>query len=441
MSRLTFRGGIYPLHAQHEGKTASREKNIREFVAQTVCIPMDMHLCPPSEPCVKKGDHVLMGQVIATASGPRGLAVHASVSGEVVSVAKKQGMGKLPSMCITIQNDGKDEWTELHPLGSVEEVDAEKIIPAIRDAGISGMGGASFPTFFKMTPPKDKVIDTIILNGAECETFLTADYRLMVEMPGKVVDGLRAAMRAMHVERGVIAIEDNKPEAIEAVRKAAAGREHVEVVTLKTKYPQGGEKQLIEAVTGRQVPSGGLPCDAKVLVLNVGTAAAITDAVVEGKPLIQRVTTVTGCVKEPSNLMLRIGTTIADAVENCGGYTETPGKILFGGTMTGLCVPDDTMPVCKANNGIVVLSEKQSHSCEEDPCIRCGKCADACPMRLKPYELRRLIGLGRLDDAVALHLHDCTLCGCCSYVCPSKRWLSASIKEAKDILAARRNTK
>lgn len=441
MSKVTFRGGVHPLHAQHEGKTASRDKAIREFTAQTVCIPMDMHLCPPSEPCVKKGDHVLMGQVIATANGPRGLAVHASVSGEVVSVARKQGVGRLPAMAITIQNDGQDEWTELHPLGNVEEVDAEKIIPAIRDAGISGMGGASFPTFFKMTPPKDKPIDTIILNGAECETFLTADYRLMLEMPGRVVDGLRAAMRAMDVKRGLIAIEDNKPEAIEAVRKAAAGREGVDVVVLKTKYPQGGEKQLIEAVTGRQVPSGGLPCDAKVLVLNVATAAAIADAVIEGKPLVERVTTVTGCVKEPANLLLRIGTSVADAVENCGGYTETPGKILFGGTMTGLCIPDETVTVCKANNGIVVLNEKQARAHEEDPCIRCGKCADACPTRLKPYELRRLIGESRLEDAVKEHLHDCTLCGCCSYICPSKRWLSASIKEAKDILAARRNSK
>ena len=441
LKKVTFRGGVHPLRAQHEGKTASRDQAIRKFVPQTVCIPMDMHLCPPSEPCVKKGDHVLLGQVIATPVGPRGLPVHASVSGDVVAVGPKQQLGKLPSMTITIQNDGKDEWTQLQPLGDVEKVAPDKIIPAIRDAGISGMGGASFPTFFKMMPPKDKQIVAIILNGAECETFLTADYRLMLEQPDRVIDGLRAAMRAMNVSRGLIGIEDNKPEAIEAMRNAAVGRVGVEVVVLKTKYPQGGEKQLIDAITGWQVPSGGLPCDAGVLVLNVGTAAAIADAVVLGKPLIERITTVTGHVHQPSNLLLRIGTIVADAVENCGGYSETPGKILFGGTMTGLCLPDDTVSVCKGNDGIVVLNDKESRTFEEDPCIRCAKCADVCPARLKPYELRRLIGANRLEDAQKEHLADCTLCGCCSYVCPAKRWLSASIKEAKDILAARRISK
>ncbi len=438
MSIFTFRGGIHPLKERHEGKMETRDKPIKEFVAQTVIIPMDTHLGAPSVPVVKKGDRVLVGQVIAEASGPRGIPVHASVSGEVTAVGKLQMLGRLPSACVTIQNDGQDEWTQLSPLGDVEQVAADKIIPAVLGAGICGMGGACFPTHAKMTLPEGKSADTIILNGAECETFLTADYRLMLEQPERIVDGLRAAMRAMKVDRGVIAIEDNKPEAIAAMQQAASGRTGVEVATLKTKYPQGGEKQLIEAVTGRQVPSGGLPKDVQVVVLNVATAAAIADAVTQGKPLISRVTTVSGCVKEPANLLVRNGTIVADAVEACGGYSEEPGKIIFGGSMTGLCIPNDQVPMTKANNGLVVLNEKQAKSHEESACIRCGRCVEACPTMLNPMELRNLLDVNKMDEAEKKNLTDCILCGSCSYVCPAKRWLVASFKEAKELIAVRR---
>lgn len=439
MSIFTFRGGIHPLKDRHEGKSETRDKPVKEFVAKTVCIPLDTHLGAPSVPVVKKGDRVLVGQVIAEAAGPRGIPVHASVSGTVTAVGKMQMMGKLPSPCIFIENDEQDEWVELTPLGDVEQAAAEKIIPAIQAAGICGMGGACFPTHAKMTLPEGQTVDTIILNGAECETFLTADYRLMVEQSQRVVDGLRAAMRAMNVSRGVIAIEDNKPEAITAMQQAAAGRTGVEVATLKTKYPQGGEKQLIEAITGKQVPSGGLPMHVQVVVLNVATAAAIADAVKEGKPLVSRITTVTGCVKEPSNLLLRMGTSVSDAVGACGGYSEEPGKIFFGGSMTGLCIPDDQVPMTKANNGIVVLNEKQGKSHVENPCIRCGRCVEACPTKLNPMELRNLLDTDKMEEAEKKNLTDCILCGSCSYVCPAKRWLVASFKEAKDLIAARRN--
>lgn len=439
MSIFTFRGGIHPLKDRHEGKSETRDKPVKEFVAKTVCIPVDTHLGAPSVPVVKKGDRVLVGQVIAEAAGPRGIPVHASVSGTVTAVGKMQMMGKLPSPCIFIENDEQDEWVELTPLGDVEQAAAEKIIPAIQAAGICGMGGACFPTHAKMTLPEGQTVDTIILNGAECETFLTADYRLMVEQSQRVVDGLRAAMRAMNVSRGVIAIEDNKPEAITAMQQAAAGRTGVEVATLKTKYPQGGEKQLIEAITGKQVPSGGLPMHVQVVVLNVATAAAIADAVKEGKPLVSRITTVTGCVKEPSNLLLRMGTSVSDAVGACGGYSEEPGKIFFGGSMTGLCIPDDQVPMTKANNGIVVLNEKQGKSHVENPCIRCGRCVEACPTKLNPMELRNLLDTDKMEEAEKKNLTDCILCGSCSYVCPAKRWLVASFKEAKDLIAARRN--
>jgi len=302
LRKYSFRGGIHPLRDTHEGKELTRNKPIREVVAQVVRIPMDMHIGAPSEPIVKKGDRVLIGQKIAEAVGGIGVPVHASVSGTVTEVAAYQMMHKKPSMCITIENDGLEEWVQLAPLGDVETAAADKIIPAVKEAGICGMGGACFPTHIKMSPPAGKVVDTVLLNGAECETFLTADFRLMLEQPERVVNGLRAVMRAMGVKRGIICIEDNKPEAIQAITKAAAGREGVEVGTLKTKYPQGGEKQLIYSVLGREVPAGGLPMDAGVVVLNVGTAAAIADAVIEGKPLISRVTTISGAVAAPDNL-------------------------------------------------------------------------------------------------------------------------------------------
>ena len=441
MKKYTFRGGIHPLHDSHEGKEATRLQPIKPYVPQSVCIPVNMHIGAPSKPIVTKGEHVFMGQVIAEAVGAFGIPVHASVSGEVTEVASKQMLGTKPSACITISNDGLDTWTSLSPLGDVEKADKDKIIPAIKAAGICGMGGACFPTHVKMSPPADKKIDIIILNGAECETFLTADFRLMVESPGRIVDGLRAAMRAMDVSRGLIGIEDNKPKAIKAMQEAAQGRLGVEVNVLRTKYPQGGEKQLITALTKRLVPSGGLPCDVGVLVLNVATAAAIADAVIQGKPLISRVTTVSGAVKEPGNLLLRIGTSFHDAIEACGGYAQTPGKIFAGGSLTGNCAPDDSVSMTKANNGIVVLNEKEAVLTAESQCIRCGRCIESCPVYLNPYQMHVTYALGKTDELEKQHVMDCIVCGACSYVCPAHRYLTPAFKDAKDLISARRASK
>ena len=439
MKKHSFKGGIHPLHALHEGKRATSGLPVRDFVSDTVCLAMDMHLGAPSTPCVKKGDHVKIGQVIGEPVGPRGIPVHASVSGQVTAVGMQQQLGSKPSMCVTIQNDFAEEWVELTGLGNVETAPVDKIIPAIRDAGICGMGGAGFPTHAKLTLPPGKSVDTILLNGAECETFLTSDHRLMLENPIRVVDGLRAAMRATGVQRGVIAIEDNKPDAIAEMEKAAHGREGVEIAVMRTKYPQGGEKQLIKAVTGREVPSGGLPMDAHVIVLNVGTAAAIADAVIDGKPLISRITTVTGAVRSPANLRLRIGTIVADIIGECGGYDGEPGKIFGGGSMTGICTPDDSVSMTKVTNGLVVINEKQATLPEQTACIRCGRCVAACPTGLNPYRLMHLCEKGDLDAAKREHIMDCILCGSCSYVCPARRWLVASLKIAKEQLAARRS--
>lgn len=437
LPKYSFKGGVHPLHEIKEGKLPTRDVRIRSFVSDAVVIPMNMHLGAPSKPCVQKGDHVKVGQLIGEPVGGLGLPVHASVSGEVTAVEPKLTLGATPAMCVCIQNDFADEWVDgLTGYGNVETVDPALIVPAIKAAGVCGMGGASFPTHVKLTLPEGKTCDTIILNGAECETFLTADFRLMVEEPLRVVDGLRAEMRALGVKRGVIAIEDNKPEAIEAMRKAAAGREGVEVAVLRTKYPQGGEKQLINAITGRQVPSGKLPIEVHTIVSNVGTAAAIADAVIDGRPLIERITTVTGCVEKPANLKVRIGTVIGDMIGECGGYSEEPGKIFMGGGMTGICAPNDEVPVCKNNNGVVVFNEKEARSVDEKACIRCARCVDVCPIGLNPYLLKHYCDAGNLEEAQAHNVMDCILCGCCSYICPSRRWLTASFKNTKDAIAA-----
>lgn len=339
-------------------------------------------------------------------------------------------------MCVTIHNDFADEWVELHPLGSVETVDPALIIPAIKNAGICGLGGASFPTYVKLSIKPEQKCDCIIANGAECETHLTCDHRLMLENPVRVVDGLRAAMRAINVKEGIIAIEDNKPDAIEAMRKACQGREGVRVQVLKTKYPQGGEKQLIEAVTGRQVPSGGLPIQAGVIVMNVATCAAVADAVIDGKPLVERIVTVTGAVRQPANLRLRIGTITEDIIGECGGFSGDVGKVIFGGAMTGMCAPNTSIPIAKATGGILVLDKQDAASVEEGPCLRCGKCVEVCPIGLHPLKIKIAADADRIDECKRLHVMDCTLCGSCSFICPAHRWLTASFKVAKQKLAA-----
>ena len=436
MQKKTFKRGIHPLRGIQGGKLPTRGLPIEDYASDSVTIPMQMHIGAPATPCVKKGDHVKLGQVIGLANGFMSVPVHASVSGEVTAVGPIAYTGAAPVTAVSIRNDFLDTWEELHPLGSVEQADPARILPAIQAAGICGMGGAAFPTHVKLTFKEGMYCDILIVNGAECETHLTADHRLMLENGVRIVDGLRAVMRALNVENGVIAIEDNKPDAIAAMRRAATGREGVRVQPLKTKYPQGGEKQLIEALIGRQVPARKLPLDVHVVELNVATCAAIADAVIDGRPLISRVTTVTGCVREPKNLRLRVGTLAEDAIGRCGGFSETPGKIFFGGAMTGVCLPGLDMPMTKATGGIVALNERDAASQEEGPCIRCGRCVAACPIGLNPYRIKVAADASDFAAAEKLHVNDCILCGSCAYMCPARRWLTPSFKFAKDHLAA-----
>ncbi len=436
MPQYSMRGGVHPLDGTRGGKTPTSGSPIRPYAPKSVQIPMCQAMCAASVPIVQAGDQVKLGQKIGDAAGFMSLPAHASVSGRVVSVEPQMLMMGNPTLTVTIENDGRDDWAELTPLGKdVESVNAASIIPAIQAAGICGMGGATFPTHVKMTIPEGKTCDSIIINGAECETHVSADHRLMLEEPARIVNGLRLAMKALDVKYGIIGIEDNKKDAIEAMEAAIAGIEGLHVMPLYTKYPQGGERQLIHAVTGYEVPAGGLPIDIGVVVLNVGTAAAIADAVLLGKPLIERITTVTGCVKEPANLRLRIGTSASEAVEACGGYKEEPYTLLMGGAMTGVCMPDDKPPIGKGTNCLLALTEAESKTPAEQPCIRCGRCVDVCPAGLKPFRLKHFCDKGDLARAQANDVTECIVCGCCSYICPARLALAASFKNTKDAIA------
>ncbi len=395
-----------------------------------------MHLGAPSEPCVSKGQHVRIGEVIATPVGGFGLPVHASVSGEVLFVEERQMLRNRPEVCIGIQNDHADEWVACTPLDA-SHASAAEMIAAVKNAGICGMGGAAFPTHVKMTIPEGKHADVVILNGAECEPYLTADHRMMLEHSARIVGGLKLILRATGVVRGVIAIEMNKLDAIANMRAAVSGEETISVLPLKTKYPQGSEKQLITVVTGREVPRGKLPLDAGALVFNVSTAAAVYDAITLGKPLVERVTSVTGGVKEPGNLLLRVGTRYEDAINACGGLVEDARKIFAGGPMTGLCAADLEAATTKATNGIVVLDEMQAKAVQESACIRCARCVSVCPVGLHPYLMRADLDKRDIESAKQHGLMDCVLCGACSYICPARRYLSASYKAAREDLAAK----
>ncbi len=343
--------------------------------------------------------------------------------------------------CVVIKNDMQNtvyEGIKSNP--DISQLTSEEIINIIKESGIVGMGGAAFPTHVKLSPPPGKVVDTIILNGAECEPYLTSDHRLMMERPEDVLYGLRVFMKALNVEKGFIAIENNKPDALEAVYNVGKGIEGIEVVAVKTKYPQGAEKQLINACTGREVPSGGLPADAGVVVNNVGTAAAVASAVKKGMPLIERIVTVTGNgIKNPKNLLVRIGTSFKDVIDECGGFNGTPGKVIAGGPMMGIAQYSVDIPVIKGTSGILVLTEEEAELPEMSNCIRCGKCVEVCPINLMPVNISNYALLDKFDQAESANALDCIECGACSFICPAKRPLVDSIRVAKrEILAKRR---
>lgn len=424
----SFIGGIHP----NDSKKYAMDKAIESPpLPLQVVIPMSQHIGAPCTPTVKVGDHVKKGQVIGTSEAFMHSPVHASVSGEVVKIAEMPHAAKIKCPAVVIKSDGLDEWAEGLPLQREwETLEKKEILAIIKEAGIVGLGGATFPAHIKLAP--NKPVDVLIINAAECEPYLTADYRVMLECADRIVSGVKIAMQVLGVNKALIGIEDNKPAAIKAMQKAFAGTT-VEVAGLPTKYPQGAEKMLIKVLTDRAVPTGGLPMDVGVVVMNVGTAIAVSDAVVQGLPLIQRVTTVSGdAIKEPKNLLLRIGTSFQEVIDYCGGFSQTPEKILMGGPMMGMAQFTLEVPVIKGVSGILALSHEVVNSGEESPCIRCGRCVKACPMGLVPSMLSILSERHRFEEAKEEYgLFNCVECGSCVYTCPAKRNIVQYVKYAK----------
>jgi len=402
-----------------------------------------MHIGAPCEPIVKVGDTVKKGQKIGEAKGFVSVPAHASISGKVTAVEPRPWPGGSLMMSVVIESDGRDEvYEDITPPKPLSELSPEEIKNLIREAGITGMGGAGFPTQVKLSFPPEKNVDTIIVNGAECEPYITADHRLLLEQPEDVVLGLEAIMKATGIKQAFIGIEDNKLDAVEAVKSALKGKAGIEVVVLATKYPQGGEKQLIKAVTGREVPSGGLPMDAGVIVNNAGTCAAVANVLKTGMPLIERITTVTGSgVMEPKNLLIRIGTPLIDLIEQCGGFKGRPGKVLMGGPMMGLAQSVIDVPAIKGTTGLLVLERDDVKLFEPMPCIKCARCVDACPIKLLPTTIAKLAERKMWDEAENYHAMDCIECGCCSYVCPAHIPLTQHIRIAKSNIIALRKKK
>ncbi|MBW9148945.1 electron transport complex subunit RsxC [Clostridium sp. CM028] len=426
----SFRGGIHP----NDNKNYTADKTIEiALMPSKVVIPVRQHIGAPCSPIVVKGDFVKKGQVIANNTVFVSSPVHASISGIVIDVAEYPHPVFGKCLSIVIENDGFDEWIEGIPFErDWEKLNDNEIKDIIKEAGIVGMGGATFPTHVKLSPPKEKKIDAFILNAAECEPFLTADHRMMLEYSQQILTGVKIVMKVLGVQKAYVGIEDNKPDAISAMQKAFAGTT-VEVKAIPTKYPQGAEKMLIKVLVDREVPSGSLPMDVGVVVQNVGTVIAIYDAVVKGIPLIQRVVTVSGsAVNEPKNLLLRIGTSFKDAIENCGGFVEAPAKIIMGGPMMGFAQSNLNISIVKGVSGILCLNKKDINNGKQSPCIRCGKCVSICPCGLNPSMLSILGEKNMYEEAkLEQNLFDCAECGSCVYVCPAKRNIVQYIRYCK----------
>ncbi|HHW11621.1 MAG TPA: electron transport complex subunit RsxC [Firmicutes bacterium] len=439
MGLKTFKKGIHP--PTNKELTASLPVEELPLPAQVV-LPLGQHIGAPAKPLVAVGDEVATGQKIAEAQGGVSVPLHASISGKVVAIEPRPHASGQLQPAIVIESDGADRRApDLISGRKLEELTADEIKALMKEAGLVGMGGAAFPTHVKYCPPETeatqgqycpvKPVDYVILNGVECEPYLTCDHRLMLEQTADVIRGLLAFMKAAGAPRGIIGVEANKPDAIEALRKAAAGYP-VEVVPLKVKYPQGEERMLIYAATRRKVPVGALPIAVGVIVNNVATAAAFGRYLREGMPLIDRIVTVTGTgIKTPKNLRVRIGTLLEDVINYCGGFPEPPGRIILGGPMTGPAIYRLDVPIMKGTSGILVQTRAEVKKYQAITCIRCGKCVDACPYNLLPNYLADYAEHGKLGDAEKYGLFDCRECGACAYVCPSRRPLLQLFKNAK----------
>jgi len=432
MSKTFSLGGIHP-----NDNKISANAAIEEFpLVDTAFVALNQHLGAPAEPVVAKGDKVLAGQLIAKASGFISANIHSPVSGTVSAVEFLPDMAGNAVQHVVISVEG-DEWLPSIDRSPVIVKDiklsSEEIIAKIAEMGIVGLGGAAFPTHIKLSPPPGKKAEFLIVNGAECEPYLTSDYRIMIEMPEQILIGVKLMMKALKVDKAYVGIEENKPVAIKKMKEiAAASYPEIKIVSLKKRYPQGGEKQLIDAIIKRRVPSMGLPIDVGAVVQNVGTALAVYEAVQKNKPLVDGIVTVTGsCMKEQRNFRLRVGTTFDKIMFAIGGFPKDAVKLISGGPMMGKAVSRTEASSTKSTSALLLLTEEETKRGEESNCIRCAKCVDACPMGLEPYLLNRLSRQGKTAELEENMVQDCIECGCCLYSCPANIPLLDTIRYSK----------
>lgn len=436
MAKLTFLGGVHP----YDGKDLSKDKPIKEVLPKgDLVYPLSQHIGAPANPIVKKGDHVLTGQKIAEAAGFVSAPIYATVSGTVKAIEPRRVVTGDNVMSIVIENDGAYEEVEYPPVKPLEEMSREEVVNLIKEAGVVGMGGAGFPTFIKMSPKEPDKIDYIIANCAECEPYLTSDYRRMLETPELLIDGMRIILSIFPKAQGVFAVEDNKPDCVKLLKELTKDEDRMSVKAVKTKYPQVAERMLIYAVTGRAINSDMLPADAGCIVDNVDTIVAIRRAVREGKPLMHRIVTVTGdAIADPRNFTVRIGTNYAELVEEAGGFKQDPVKIISGGPMMGFGIFDLNVPTTKTASALLCLTKDDVSDMEPTACINCGRCSEACPERLLPGRLSTYAVHGDAENFVKENGMECCECGCCSYVCPAKKPLTQTIKSMRKLELANR---
>lgn len=436
MKLSTFKiGGIHP---EENKLTAEVATQVAPLPTQAV-FPLSQHIGAPAKPVVGKGDQVKVGTLLAEAGGFVSAPIYSSVSGTVVkidTIVDATGYRK-PAIFIKVEGDeweeGIDRSDQLETLDAHPELTPEEIVERVKQAGITGMGGAGFPTHVKLCPPPTAKAECVIINAVECEPYITSDYRLMMEHADEIVVGLQLLMKAAKVERGYIGIEENKPKAIDLLAEKTSGLAGIEVVPLKMKYPQGGEKQLVDAVIGRQVPAPpAIPVNVGAIVQNVGTAFAVYQAVMKRKPLFERYTTVSGKeLKNSANFLVRMGTPMSQLIDLCGGMPEGDNKVLAGGPMMGRALMNTEVPICKGTNAVTILSGKDAVRQETQPCIRCAKCVSACPMGLEPYLLSKLSARHLYDRTEELDITSCISCGSCQFTCPSHRPLLDQIALGK----------
>lgn len=426
---MTFRGGIHPKGR----KDLAKDKATVKMTAPTLlAIPLSQHIGASCESLVKIGDTVKLGQKIADSDAFVSAPIHSPVSGVVKKIDKYPHATLGECMCIVIENDNENTPCEENKPLDYTKMSSEEIINAIREFGIVGMGGAAFPTSVKLKIPPEKKVDTILINGAECEPYLTADYRLMLEDANSIVEGAKILMKATNVSNVIIAIEDNKLDAWDKLNSICQNEKGVKAVKVKTKYPQGGEKQLIDAVLKRKVKSGTLPADCGVIVQNVATVSQIYKSFKTGLPLIERIVTISGeGIEEPMNVMAKIGTSYKEICDFAGGVKENTVKVVSGGPMMGFAQYTLDVPVTKGTSGILCLTKEESREYEEKDCIKCGRCVEHCPIKLMPFMITEKASLGEFEESVRYGLKDCIECGSCSFVCPQKRHLVQSIRLAK----------